>query len=353
MKDQGLIIGIEYDKSVIQACVYDMRAGIPVACDEVSGLSIADAIRRILGRYNVDEIGSLCVKSGLSDIEELNDISNQINSLGINENQYMITGPIQSFAYYAYSQQKELYKSGVVLMDYDGQIINIYRLSYNTADCVQYIVSAHEQYTIDSQSGMSDKKLVEYVSDYFSRNTASSVYLTGKGFDVKKLPDGLSKVLVNGRKAYIGQNLYVRGACYAAYENIYHDIFDNVTLLVDGCIKVNIETDINERGKAMRFRIIKMGTEWYMARRSVDFIIEDMTTLALKLITADGKCTDKIIDISSIPYREGKTTRIRMDIYAVSQDKCILTIKDLGFGEMFRTSGRVITEEIDLSEACL
>ena len=47
MKDQGLIIGIEYDKSVIQACVYDMRAGIPVACDEVSGLSIADAIRRI------------------------------------------------------------------------------------------------------------------------------------------------------------------------------------------------------------------------------------------------------------------------------------------------------------------
>jgi len=42
-----------------------------------------------------------------------------------------------------------------------------------------------------------------------------------------------------------------------------------------------------------------------------------------------------------------------MDIYAVSQDKCMLTIKDLGFGEMFMTSGRVITEEIDLSEACL
>ena len=41
-----------------------------------------------------------------------------------------------------------------------------------------------------------------------------------------------------------------------------------------------------------------------------------------------------------------------MDIYAVSQDKCMLTIKDLGFGEMFRTSGRVITEKIDLSEAC-
>lgn len=353
MKDQGLIIGIEYDKSVIQASVYDLKAGIPVACDEVSGLSLADAIRRICSRYNENMIDSLCVMTGLSDKEELDDISSQIRLLGINENKYLITGAIQSFAYYAYSQRKELYKSGVVLMDYDGQDINIYRLSYNTADGGQYIVSAHEQYKMDSQSGISDKKLVDYVKDYFSRNTASSVYLTGKGFDVKKLPDGLSKVLVNGRKAYIGQNLYVRGTCYAAYEHMYQDIFDNVTLLVDGCIKVNIEADINERGKAMRFRIIKMGTEWYMARRSVDFIIEDMTTLTLKLVTADGNCTDKIIDISSIPYREGKTTRIRMDIYAVSQDRLVLTIKDLGFGELFRSSGRVITEEIDLREACL
>ena len=62
MKDQGLIIGIEYDKSVIQACVYDMRAGIPVACDEVSGLSIADAIRRILGRYNVEYMFLVSIK---------------------------------------------------------------------------------------------------------------------------------------------------------------------------------------------------------------------------------------------------------------------------------------------------
>ncbi len=161
----------------------------------------------------------------------------------------------------------------------------------------------------------------------------------------------MSRTLVKGRKAYIGQNLYVRGACYAAYEHIYQDIFDNVTLLVDGCIKANIETDISEHGRTMRFRMIKQGTDWYMAKRSADFIIEDMTALDLKLVMSDGKCIDKTIDISSIPYREGKTTRIRLDIYAVSYDKCVVQIKDMGFGELFKSSGRVITDEIDLSEA--
>ena len=49
----------------------------------------------------------------------------------------------------------------------------------------------------------------------------------------------------------------------------------------------------------------------------------------------DGKVMDKVIDISSIPYREGKTTRIRLTIEAVSQDKCVATVEDLGFGELF------------------
>ncbi len=351
MDDKGLIIGIEYDKSVVQACVYDVKTNIPAACDNVKGFSLYEAVMQMKNIYKVNTVDCLCVTTGTYKKDVLDDISSQIYSLGIGESNYIITGYVASFAYYAYSQRKELYKSGVVLMDYDGKIVNIYRLSYNTYNNEQYIVSNTQTYTPDNNAGIQDKGLVSYITEYFNSNPASSVYLTGKGFDVGKLPDGLSRVLVKGRKAYIGQNLYVRGACYAAYEHVCQDIFDNVTLLVDGCVKVNIETDISEHGKTMRFRIIKQGTDWYMARRSVDFIIEDMTSLDLKLVMSDGKCIDKTIDISSIPYREGKTTRIRLDIYAISQDRCVVKIKDMGFGELFKSSGRVITDEIDLSEA--
>lgn len=351
MEGRGLIIGIEYDKSVTQACVYDMKVNAPVACDGVKGTDICGAVTRIRHEYGIDNIDSLCITVKEKSMSELDMISQQIRSLLIDKDKYMIIGHIESFAYYAYSQRKELYKSGVVLMDYEEDTVNIHRLSYATVSNVQYIAQQSKQYSFENGSSDRGHSLACFVTEYFSKNQASSVYLTGKGFDVDRLPCELAKALIHGRKAYIGQNLYVRGACFAAYEQLCKDIFDNVILLVDGCIRVNIEVDIKEHEKPMRFRMIKQGTYWYMARRSADFIIEDMTMLPLKLVNAGGKCIEKIIDISSIPYREGKTTRIRLDIKAVSPDKCIITVKDLGFGELFRSSDKIITEEIDLREA--
>ena len=159
------------------------------------------------------------------------------------------------------------------------------------------------------------------------------------------------KVLVAGRKAFVGQNLYVRGACFAALEYISPQVFGNVCLLTDGRIKADIETDISEHGRPMKFRIVKMGTNWYMAERTIDFIIEDVSVINFQIIWPDGKYIEKQVDISSIPYREGKTTRISMNVKASSQDKCIVTVKDLGFGEIYQASDSVIVEELDLSEA--
>ena len=88
-----------------------------------------------------------------------------------------------------------------------------------------------------------------------------------------------------------------------------------------------------------------------MAERTIDFIIEDVSVINFQIIWPDGKYIEKQVDISSIPYREGKTTRISMNVKASSQDKCIVTVKHLGFGEIYQASDSVIVEELDLSEA--
>ena len=83
----------------------------------------------------------------------------------------------------------------------------------------------------------------------------------------------------------------------------------------------------------------------------IDFIIDDVSVINFQIIWPDGKYLEKQFDLSSIPYREGKTTRISMNVKASSQDKCIVTVKDLGFGEIYQASDSVIVEELDLSEA--
>lgn len=352
--DNALIAGIEYDSNVVQqACVYDTSIREPAACEGVRGLTIGAAITEICSRYGVAKPDSLCITTKASSRSELDEIALQLKEAGVPEESYVITGHMESFAYYAYSQRKELYKSGVVLMDYEDSAINIHRLSYNTINGLQYITEESRRYiTEDIIKDMAEcQRFTEYLEEYFKENMASAVYLTGKGFDVDRLPERLAKALIRGRKAFTGQNLYVRGACFAAYEHLYEDVFDNVVLLVEGCIKVNVELDISEHERPMRFRMIKQGTNWYMAGRSADFIIEDMNSITLRITNIQGESKDKVIDISDIPYREGKTTRIRLEVKLVSQNKCEITIKDLGFGELFKSSGRVITQELDLSEA--
>ena len=54
------------------------------------------------------------------------------------------------------------------------------------------------------------------------------------------------------------------------------------------------------------------------------------------------------MDISEIPFREGRTTRISIHVEFMDADRCNITIKDLGFGEFVKSSGKVIHRELTL-----
>ena len=49
------------------------------------------------------------------------------------------------------------------------------------------------------------------------KKVVSSVFLTGQGFENNWYPLSLEGIHVNGRRAFIGNNLYSKGACYHAW----------------------------------------------------------------------------------------------------------------------------------------
>ena len=51
----------------------------------------------------------------------------------------------------------------------------------------------------------------------FDKKVVSSVFLTGDGFENNWYPNSL-RVLCNGRRAFMGNNLYSKGACYTAMQ---------------------------------------------------------------------------------------------------------------------------------------
>ena len=77
-------------------------------------------------------------------------------------------------------------------------------------------------------------------------------------------------------------------------------------------------------------------------------ILEDIRSITFKVITTDNTSYDEVVDISEIPFREGRTTRISIHVEFMDADRCNITIKDLGFGEFVKSSGKVIHRELTL-----
>lgn len=383
--NSGLILGIEIKNKTAQICVFDGRLNAPVAVNEAhqiysNGIDVdklissssdevinpLDEMKKIITTLINDAVSvtgnnkiiSLSIVVYRYEIALLDLIKQSLKELGLYETNWQIINRDEAFAYYAYSQKRELYLAGVVLMNYDENGLDMYRLSCQRRNNTDYINEEHKHFVSDKLTeavnnediDMASDELCGYLDEFMKGKTASTIYLTGKGFDIDKLPDNLTRAIVNRRKAFIGQNLYVKGACFAAYEKVNPHISKNTCFLGQEKTLFGVETDITQMGSLKRLRITKAGTSWYMAERVLDFILDDERVFNVKLITPDNKCFSEDIDISRIPFRPGKTTRISFEVKFMAADRCLITIKDKGFGSFYKSSGEVIYKEIDFND---
>ena len=71
-----------------------------------------------------------------------------------------------------------------------------------------------------------------------------------------------------------------------------------------------------------------------------DLVIEDSAELHLTLQPlTGGKAQDYLIRLEGMPMREGRTARIRLHFTMTSKEQMKVQIEDLGFGEIFPSSG--------------
>jgi hypothetical protein len=52
------------------------------------------------------------------------------------------------------------------------------------------------------------------------------------------------------------------------------------------------------------------------------------------------------IELTDIPLRPARTSRIRMKVSMTSAERIVIHIEDMGFGELYESSGLSWTEEV-------
>lgn len=260
---------------------------------------------------------------------------------------------IESFYYYTLRQQQELWKNEVMVFEYNDKlkmldfycnrnttphVVLIQHMEYEEMKRCQW---AQEESLRKEQQQNLDVQFEQICEESLKERNVTTIYLIGDGFKEGWAHDSL-RVLCKNRRVFQGNNLYSKGACYGGMEKLYPgEISSNYVYLGEEKLKSNIGMKALRHGEDSYLAILDAGVNWYEAKNDFDVILEsgDSISFVITPLTG-GKIQEKAVILDGIPERPRSTTRLRIHAEMISVNQLSLEIMDMGFGELFKSSGR-------------
>ena len=277
---------------------------------------------------------------------------------GVDRKQIYMQDYLSSFYYYTVNQKKELWYQDVALLEMEkdtiqGYVLHIDRRMRPAIARVEKVASQSVDDTV--RAGRSDQDwkkekdrlFFELLKKVFERRTISVSYLMGDYFN-KSWAERSIQYLCYKRHAFQGQNLYSKGACYAAMERAGLIAKRDIIFSGQDMVEHNIGMEVRIRGKETYYPIVSAGVNWYEIHHVCEFILNDEREI--RIISHPMEPGDGVVHsmrLVGLPQRPPRATRIRLTIYFTSPAKCHVEAEDLGFGGFYKPSGVVWTREIE------
>lgn len=177
----------------------------------------------------------------------------------------------------------------------------------------------------------------------------SAVYLTGVGF-TELWANASQNALCDGRRVFVGQNIYTKGACYAAY--IGSHVINPNKYIVNAEDMVHSDVGILSGDDSNTFiPIAKGGREWYNMRGKLYVCLDDTNRVELLYKNHyNQEAVREIIEIHGLPSRPNKTTRLSLEVEMYSGNRGAVVIRDEGFGKLYPTTNKIYRKEFLLEK---
>lgn len=312
-------------------------------------------VKRSLGLLSLtagkEQIGALmitCRNLTAKMVEVLNTV---VAGLSLKTECISFQSYIESIYSFLLHQPEELWKNQVAVYDYSGQDMNVYRVECNrhTTPVVVFIYTG--EYLTEAFSYVSgeqkDAKLLQLAERICREHPVQTSYLIGGGFRGDWMQESL-KFLCRNKRLFKGNNLFSKGACHAMKEKLsVSEAGKRYVFLGEEKLKANIGMQVLKQGKASYYALLDAGVNWYEAVKECEFILESGTGFDLIVTPLDGTlAVDVPVSLEGIPKRPQAATRLAMRLHMPEAGRICITVKDLGFGEIFPASQLVFTQEI-------
>jgi hypothetical protein len=282
-------------------------------------------------------------------------IYESLKPLGLERDRVKIISRVESFMYYILSQRQDLWANDVGLFHFDENGMIYYRLSVNRRTIPMPVVvnkiNLSEEFSL-SQLGEEDNdrfafRFEKMANQLLFKRLTTSLFFTGTGF-VGDWVDNTLKKLCVGRRVFKGQNLYTKGACYAAWA-LYYGELKEYLLLSDEMITSTIELKVYQNAKDVNYPLAKLGTPWWQVNEAITVILDSTNELELTVTNLlKREPIRETLRIDGLMERENKTVRLSIQLHYVDRETAVLTVRDTGFGQFYETTYRIWEQTLTL-----
>ncbi|MCR5848151.1 MAG: hypothetical protein K6G75_08550 [Lachnospiraceae bacterium] len=261
----------------------------------------------------------------------------------------------ESFYYYMLYQPGELQNHNILLYDSSGEKLRSYSLMRNyfktpgvaTVDVKEYINFSTES-PAEYDRREKDALFLRISTEICNSTVYSGVYLIGNLFYSEWSSESL-QYLCKGRKVFKGNNLFSKGACYAAKEK--HNPSgreDKIKYLGNDRLKVTIGVETDDDPKE-QIPLIEAGSQWFESIGKCELILKETDKINIYLsYVYNNVFTKGEITLPGLITSSNRITRVSIEVKMTNENTVLFKVWDMGFGELFPSTGKDWEQELKL-----
>ena len=332
------------------------RAQADAAKNAGTGAQIRDAEAQ--GGYDPARIARLVITVPKISARLMDMLVYCADRLKIPRDRIRIISHTESFLYYVLSQKREVWNNQVGMFDLSEDFLCYYEMKVQRGMRQVTVVADREKLDegfnldiLNTPSGvkLADKILCSCGERFLQKKLFSSIFLTGKGFESQDWATDFMKLVCTRRKVYVDQALFVQGAAYKAADLDRDKTMYPYVLVCDGRLDTTVSMKVMRRDQEDQMILAAAGDSWYEARTTLEFILDNQQYLEFMISPADPKRRKVVkLILEGFPERDDKTLRIQLQVTFLDENTMAVTVKDMGFGEFYPSTGAVIRQEVML-----
>ena len=354
---QGILV-----ENILQLAVVGEPVQVDgITFDPVALLSLF--MKRSLGMLSqltgTDRLAAMMITCEKLDGRLIEVLSQAVSGMHLKTDKVFYQSHAESFYHYVIQQPEELWRSRSLLLEYRGTKVTAYCMDCNrrTTPVVSYIENweynmppyepmPEEEGLRKEKMERLDREFADIASQVCKKTAVSSVYLIGEHYSEEWMQESL-RSLCMGRRVFLGNNLYSKGACYAMSERLNPSEVGRAHVFLGGDkLKANIGMNVLDRGQESYFALLDAGVNWYEAEQKFEFYVRGGNELDIQITSLIGgeSRTERITLEDMLPGM----SRMRAHLFLTGERELVIEIEDLGFGSFRPATEQVWRREIAL-----